>query len=323
MIRNLKMMVDTINEEETQVVKAVTRDCGWLEFTKDALSGQPVIPESVARRPYHTYGSLADLTQLMSEENGLTTNMVADDRVSVQALLLLQEKGLVSDDTITLNGHVVGDLQGKEGPPTNDSFKIKYLVVSSGKNSQCEFERPTPNVIATRHRKEIVQELSSGTECEVLLDQIDLYAEFGGKTFDEDVIIGVAKCVHIRGRYVVNIGTFATSTEESVAEGAHRIVAPVGPETFKALKMAELLPNEIDAGTAKMNVPVGQMDKTLPAREAESSKTHLYSPFAFLCIFQYFHSVLDGLADNHGVFLSSKTGLSMCRTESRHVFWFS
>ena len=195
--------------------------------------------------------------------------------------------------------------------------------MSSGKNSQCEFERPTPNVIATRHRKEIVQELSSGTECEVLLDQIDLYAEFGGKTFDEDVIIGVAKCVHIRGRYVVNIGTFATSTEESVAEGAHRIVAPVGPETFKALKMAELLLNEIDAGTAKMNVPVGQMDKTLPAREAESSKTHLYSPFAFLCIFQYFHSVLDGLADNHGVFLSSKTGLAMCRTESRHVFWFS
>ena len=274
--RNLKMMVDTINEEETQVVKAVTRDCGWLEFTKGGLSGKPVIPGSVARRPYHTYGSLADLTRLMSEENGLTTNMVADDRVSVQALLLLQEKGLVSDDTITLNGHVVGDLQGKEGPPTNDSFKIKYLVVSSGKSSYCEFERPTPNVIAIRHRKEIVQEFSSGTECGVLLDQIDLYPEFGGQTFDEDVIIGVAneeiefpgKCVHKCGRYVVNIGTFATSTEESVVEGVHRIVALVGPETFKALKMAKLLLNEIDAGTAKMNVPAGKMDKTLPVREA-------------------------------------------------------
>ena len=167
--RDLKVMADISNKEETQLVKAATRGCGLLEFTNGGLNGQPVIPGNVARRPYHTYGSLADLNQLRSEEHGLTTNMVADDKVNVQALLWLQEKGLVYDYIITLNGHVVGDLQSEEGPPTNDSFKINYLVVSSGKNSHCEFKQPTAIVFAICHRKEIVQEVSSETECGILL----------------------------------------------------------------------------------------------------------------------------------------------------------
>ena len=104
--RDSKMMVDNINEGEIQFVKALTRGCGWLKLTIGGLSGQAVVPGNVERRPFNTYGFLADLTQLMSEENGLTIDLVADDKVNARAKLLLQGKRSVSGDTIGLNGHV-------------------------------------------------------------------------------------------------------------------------------------------------------------------------------------------------------------------------
>ena len=182
--RDSKINFESISEEEALFVKALTRGRGLLEFTIGRLGGQIVIPGNVARRLYHTHGSPTDFTRLMIEENGITIGVIADDKVNARAKHLSQGKGF-SSDVITLNGHVVNDLQKNAVTPRNDSFNFHPSVMPSGEGSLCEFERPAARVIAIRHRKEIVREVRRR-------NQMNLYAEFG------------VRCVHIRGRYVVH-----------------------------------------------------------------------------------------------------------------------
>ena len=157
--------------------------------------------------------------------------MMADDKVNARAQHLPQGKGSASD-AITLNGHVVNDLQSNAVTTWNDSFKFHPSVMPSGEGSLCEFERPAVRVIPICHRKEIVREVGRR-------NQIDLYAEFG------------VQCVHIRGRYVVHIGTFVTSTVEWIVRGTRRFADLDGPEASNALKIAELLHKKVEAVTVK------------------------------------------------------------------------
>ena len=83
--RDSKIMFHSISREEAQFVKALTRGRGLLEFTIGILGGQIVIPGNVARRLYHTHGFPADFTRLMSEKNGITISMMADDKVNARA----------------------------------------------------------------------------------------------------------------------------------------------------------------------------------------------------------------------------------------------
>ena len=60
---------------------------------------------------------------------------------------------------------------------------MKYLLFILG------FEGCTGKVIALRHNKEFVNEVSTGEECGVLLDQTSFYAEQGGQIYDEGFMV--------------------------------------------------------------------------------------------------------------------------------------
>jgi alanyl-tRNA synthetase len=62
-----------------------------------------------------------------------------------------------------------------------------------------DFDGCTAKVIAIRHQKAFVDQVSTGAECGILLDRTNFYAEAGGQTYDEgfftkvgdDVILAV------------------------------------------------------------------------------------------------------------------------------------
>lgn len=83
------MVMDIINEEETQFLKTLTRGRDLLERTIAKLNGSKVLPGDVAWRLYDTYGFPVDLTQLMSEEKGLTIDMAGYEEAKKQAQVSL------------------------------------------------------------------------------------------------------------------------------------------------------------------------------------------------------------------------------------------
>merc|ERR1719422_2693706 len=74
------------------------------------------------------------------------------------------------------------------------------------------FESCTSKVVALRFNKQFVNEVSSGQEVGVLLDQTCFYAEQGGQIYDEGFIVNgdnevKVTNVQVRGGYVQHIGT--------------------------------------------------------------------------------------------------------------------
>lgn len=61
-------------------------------------------------------------------------------------------------------------------------FKL-IIILSAG------FESATGKVIALRHNKQFVDEVTTGQECGVLLDQTCFYAEQGGQIYDEGFMV--------------------------------------------------------------------------------------------------------------------------------------
>jgi len=205
---------DIINEEEEQFLKTLSRGRNLLYNTIGKLSGATVIPGDVAWRLYDTYGFPVDLTQLMAEEKGLTIDMNAYEDSKKKAQLLSQGKTAGTQDLLSLDVHAITDLQNKNIPPTNDSFKYNYKAATNAKDSEYVFEGCTAKVIALRYNKQFVDKCTSGQECGVLLDQTNFYAEQGGQIYDEGYIVKesdksvefTVKNVQVRGGYVLHTG---------------------------------------------------------------------------------------------------------------------
>ncbi|XP_015591734.1 alanine--tRNA ligase, cytoplasmic [Cephus cinctus] len=208
-------IIDIINEEEDQFLKTLSRGRNLLNRTIAKLEKTKIVPGDVAWRLYDTYGFPVDLTQLMTEEKGLTVDMTAYEEAKKQAQILSQGKAGGVDDQINLDVHAITELQSKGIKPTNDLPKYNYTVKSNDKNAEYQFTPCTSTVIALRRAKQFVDEVSSGEEVGVLLDQTCFYAEQGGQIYDEGFLVKVGdedteirvKNVQVRGGYVLHIGT--------------------------------------------------------------------------------------------------------------------
>lgn len=75
MTKNPQSIIDTINEEEEQFLKTLSRGRNLLNRTINKLGESKTVPGDVAWRLYDTYGFPVDLTQLMAEEKGLNVDM--------------------------------------------------------------------------------------------------------------------------------------------------------------------------------------------------------------------------------------------------------
>lgn len=95
------------------------------------------------------------------------------------------------NDQINLDIHAITELQGRGIKPTNDSSKYNYKVISSVKYEEYEFAPCTGTVIALRHAKTFVDQVTTGQEIGILLDKTNFYAEQGGQIYDEGFLVKV------------------------------------------------------------------------------------------------------------------------------------
>ncbi|KAK3908980.1 Alanine--tRNA ligase, cytoplasmic [Frankliniella fusca] len=208
-------IIDTINEEEEQFLKTLSRGRNLLNRTIVKLGDSKTLPGDVAWRLYDTYGFPVDLTQLMAEEKNLAVDMAGYEESKKQAQLISQGRGAGVDDQISLDVHAINHLQDLKVNPTDDSPKYNYKATSNEKDAEYEFPTLVAKVIALRHSKQFVQEVTSGQECGVLLDKTLFYAEQGGQIYDEGFMVKVGdestefsvKNVQVRGGYVLHIGS--------------------------------------------------------------------------------------------------------------------
>ncbi|KOC69822.1 Alanine--tRNA ligase, cytoplasmic [Habropoda laboriosa] len=208
-------IIDIVNEEEVQFLKTLLRGRNLLNRAIVKLESSNILPGDVAWRLYDTYGFPVDLTQLMAEEKGLKVDMIGYEVAKKQAQIISQSKSGGVDDQINLDVHAITELKNKGIKPTNDLPKYNYTVTNNKIYEEYEFAPCTGTVIALRQAKTFVDNISSGEEVGILLDQTNFYAEQGGQIYDEGFLVKIddedtevrIKNVQVRGGYVLHIGT--------------------------------------------------------------------------------------------------------------------
>lgn len=222
-------VIDTINEEEEQFLKTLSRGRNLLNRTIAKLEGSTTLPGDVAWRLYDTYGFPVDLTQLMAEEKQLSVDMPAYEEAKKHAQLTSQGKGAGVEDTINLDVHAITELQNQGVPPTDDSLKYSYKAKSNDVDAEYEFVTCQAKVIALRYDKQFVDTVTTGQECGVLLDKTCFYAEQGGQIYDlgflvkegDDSVEFSVKNVQVRAGYVIHIGSIEGSLNKGDLVNLH------------------------------------------------------------------------------------------------------
>ncbi|XP_027859588.1 alanine--tRNA ligase, cytoplasmic [Xiphophorus couchianus] len=210
-----EMVKDVINEEETQFLKTLSRGRRILDRKIMSLGDCKTIPGDTAWLLYDTYGFPLDLTSLIAEEKGMEVNLAAFEEEKKAAQLKSQGKGAGGEDHIMLDIYAIEELRNQQVPATDDSPKYRY---ASEENGNYEFRPTSATVLALRRDRAFCQEVTTGQECGVLLDQTSFYAEQGGQTFDEGYMLReddssedrmefTVKNTQVRGGYVLHIGT--------------------------------------------------------------------------------------------------------------------
>ncbi|XP_035521619.1 alanine--tRNA ligase, cytoplasmic [Morone saxatilis] len=190
-----EMVKDIINEEEVQFLKTLSRGRRILDRKIMSLGDCKTIPGDTAWLLYDTYGFPLDLTSLIAEEKGMGVDMAAFEE---------EKKAAQSDEN-------------KKYSPATDRLP-KYKLYVDRDPGKYEFEQATATVLALRRDRDFCDEVTTGQECGVLLDQTTFYAEQGGQTFDEGYMLRedestedrmefTVKNTQVRGGYVLHVGT--------------------------------------------------------------------------------------------------------------------
>lgn len=150
------------------------------------MGDSKVLPGDIAWKLYDTYGFPIDLTQLMSEERGLTVDMSSYEEAKQKAILVSQAQGVTGIAKLDLDVHAIGALKDKKFLATDDNPKYHYSSENgtSPAEARYQFAETTATILAIRLEKEFVEEANGG-ECGLILDRTNFYAEQGGQIFDE------------------------------------------------------------------------------------------------------------------------------------------
>uniref|UniRef100_A0A8D3C7K6 Alanine--tRNA ligase n=1 Tax=Scophthalmus maximus TaxID=52904 RepID=A0A8D3C7K6_SCOMX len=205
-----EMVKDIVNEEEEQFLKTLSRGRRILDRKIMSLGESKTIPGDTAWLLYDTYGFPLDLTSLIAEEKGMAVDLASFEEEKKAA----QGKGAGDQDHIMLDIYAIDELRNKKTPATDDAPKYKYTSNESGKYA---FQQTSATVLALRRDRAFCDEVTTGQQCGVLLDQTSFYAEQGGQTFDEGFMLReddntedvsfTVKNTQVRGGYVLHVGT--------------------------------------------------------------------------------------------------------------------
>lgn len=151
----------------------------------------------------------------MVEERSLSIDMIAYEEAKHKSYVVSQGKAANTFNTINLDVHAIAELQQKEIAVTDDSLKYRYRADSPTEpNSEYIFEECKAKIVAIRFNNEFVNEIASGQECGLILNQTNFYAESGGQIYDQGFFVKIkdeenefsVRTVYNKGGYILHIG---------------------------------------------------------------------------------------------------------------------
>ncbi|KPM07453.1 alanine-tRNA ligase, cytoplasmic-like protein 2, partial [Sarcoptes scabiei] len=184
--KNPNLVIEIINEEESQFLKTLSRGKRLIEKAIEKLQdGSKILPGEIAWKLYDTYGFPIDLTRLMAEEHGLAVDMEKFEQSKAASQALSQAKLSQLDGSVELDVHSLNELKDElKIPLTNDQPKYNYNPISDDKDSVYHFENCSGKVLAIRKSNSFVKESIGSDLIGLIMDQTNFYAEAGGQEYD-------------------------------------------------------------------------------------------------------------------------------------------
>ncbi|CCE81569.1 Piso0_002228 [Millerozyma farinosa CBS 7064] len=195
---------EILNEEELSFAK--TLDRGEKLFEQYAIIASKTPEQTLSGRDvwrlYDTYGFPVDLTRLMAEEAGTKIDEEGFEKARLESREASKSNNSKSgNQPMKLDVHALSDLDNKQIPKTDDSYKYGLDNVKA-------------KIVEIFDGSGFVDTIDS-TEKEygILLDKTAFYAEQGGQEYDTGklVIDGSAEFnvtnVQVYGGYVLHTGT--------------------------------------------------------------------------------------------------------------------
>ncbi|KFU92165.1 Alanine--tRNA ligase, cytoplasmic, partial [Chaetura pelagica] len=214
------MVKDIINEEEDQFLKTLSRGRRILDRKIQSLGDSKTIPGKAGTSVWvHQRRADCFAFPLQVTLPGCSMTPIVDmegfEEERKNAQLKSQGKGAGGEDLLMLDIYAIEELRARGLEVTDDSPKYSYASDQSG---AYDFGSLVATVQAIRREKRFVEEVSTGQECGIVLDQTCFYAEQGGQIYDQGYMVKedesredktefTVKNVQVRGGYVLHIGT--------------------------------------------------------------------------------------------------------------------
>lgn len=205
---NPSAVKNVIKHEEALFTRTLDRGLRRFEAIARPLKNGDTLGGADAFLLYGTYGFPLDLIQIMSEERGLRVDLAAFNAMLKQAREASQAVYAARQGStkFTLSAAAVAALGGKGVAPTDDAPKYEL--------TECE---ATVRAIwvGSAETGSFVEQVGAGTECGVVLDRTNFYAEGGGQIFDSGFLSrdGLKFSVtdtQVFGGYVAHVGRAVT-----------------------------------------------------------------------------------------------------------------
>ncbi|XP_023809293.1 alanine--tRNA ligase, mitochondrial isoform X3 [Oryzias latipes] len=202
-------IVDIINENEAQFLASLQQGSRIIQRTlskKDCKHSG--FPASLAWTLHRDLGFPLDLVDMMLEERGVQVNRQDLDRLLLENQKVASEKRAGLWSHVMLDLHILAELQRLKVPHTDDSLKYQYGL----EKDRYVFPACSATVLALCNGQTLVQEVSEGQRCAVILDRTCFYSEQGGQSHDrgyltcsrlQDVVFPVDGLLQVGG-YVVH-----------------------------------------------------------------------------------------------------------------------
>ncbi|RVE76803.1 hypothetical protein OJAV_G00012440 [Oryzias javanicus] len=202
-------IMEVINENEDQFLASLQHGSRIIHRTlQNRECRKTGFPASVAWTLHRDLGFPLDLVDMMLEEKGVQVNRQDLDRLISENQKVASEKQAGVRSHVTLDVHILAELQRLQVPHSDDSLKYQYGL----EKDRYVFPACSATILALSDGQTLLQEVPEGRRCAVILDRTCFYAEQGGQSHDlgyltcgrlQDVVFPVERVVQVGG-YVVH-----------------------------------------------------------------------------------------------------------------------
>ncbi|KAF6734215.1 Alanine--tRNA ligase, mitochondrial [Oryzias melastigma] len=241
-------IMDVINDNEVQFLASLQHGSRIIHSTLRKQDCRKTgFPASVVWTLHRDLGFPLDLVDMMLEEKGVQVDRQDLERLISENQKVASEKQAGVRSHVTLDVHVLAELQRLQVPHSDDSLKYQYRL----EKDRYVFPACSATILALSDGRTLVQEVSEGRRCAVILDRTCFYAEQGGQSHDlgyltcsrlQDMVFPVERVERVGG-YVVHqvTATENLQTGDRVQlhlDGAHRLSCMVKHTATHVLNFA-------------------------------------------------------------------------------------